>query len=171
MKNNLSFLIICLLLTSCESSKEKSDSNKDKPETVDSISFDKTKDDPNFKLCNSYVYQYFNDSKGLIFKGGKPKIEEAFYNQYNSKIVPKETGLIRIHFTVNCKGEADRFRLLGMDKEYNQIVFDKIITDQLLNITKNLEGWGVKELRGQSIDYYQYLIFTVNDGIITKILP
>jgi hypothetical protein len=171
MKNNLFILIICLLLTNCESPKEKSNSHNEKPVTVDGISFDKTKDDPDFKLCNSYVYQYFNDSKGLIYKGDKPKIEEAFFNRYNSEIVPKETGTIRIHFTVNCKGEADRFRLLGMDDEYNELVFDKKITDQLLNITKNLKGWGVKELRGKSIDYYQYLIFIVNDGIITKILP
>ncbi len=65
MKNNLFSLIICLLLTNCDSPKEKSNSHKEKPETVDSISFDKTKDDPNFKLCNSYVYQYFNDTKGV----------------------------------------------------------------------------------------------------------
>lgn len=112
------------------------------PETVDSIYFDKAKDDPNFKLCNSYVYQYFNDSKGLVFKGGKPQIVEAYNNQYNSKIVPKETGLIRIRFAVNCKGEADRFRLLGMDYDYNEKVFDKTITNQLLDITKSLKGWG-----------------------------
>jgi hypothetical protein len=171
MKNILLVLIICMLLTNCDLTKEKSNTPEEKPKTVDGISFDKTKDDPNFKLCNSYVYQYFNDSKGLIYKGGKPKIEEAFFNQYNSEIVPKETGLIRIRFTVNCKGEADRFRLLGMDNDYNELVFDKKITDQLLNITKSLKGWGVKELREKSIDYYQYLIFIINDGIITKILP
>lgn len=171
MKKSLFYLIIGLLLTDCDSPKEKSNSQEEKPETVDSIYFDKTKDDPNFTLCNTYTYQYFNDSKGLIFKGGKPQIEQAFISQYNSEIVPKETGLIRIHFVVNCKGETDRFRLLGMDKDYNKKVFDKTITDQLLNITRSLKGWGVKELRGESVDYYQYLIFNINDGIITKILP
>lgn len=171
MKKGLFYLVTCLLLTNCNSPKEKSDSQDEKPETVDSIYFDKTVDDPDFKLCRPYVYQYFNDSKGLIFEGGKPLLVEAFSNQYNSGIVPKETGLVRIRFVVNCKGEADRFRLLGMDNDYKEKDFDKTITDQLLTITKSLKGWGVKELRGDSVDYYQYLIFSINDGIITKILP
>ena len=155
----------------CNSQEEKSNPQREEPITVDSISFDKVKDDPKFKTCNSYVFQYFNDSKGLIFEGGKPKIEAAFADQYNVDIVPKETGLIRIRFIVNCNGEADRFRLLGMDSNYNEVVFDTNITNQLLNITKKLNGWGVKEIRGESVDYYQYLIFNINNGIITKILP
>lgn len=171
MKNPL-LLLLFFTLTSCQLIEKKAlQSSKEGSRVIDSIVFDKKKDNPKFKLCNPYIFQYFNDSKGLIFKGGKPKIVEAFYNQYNSEIVPKETGLIRIRFVVNCKGKADRFRLLGMDNNYNEKIFDKTITKQLLKITKNLKGWGVKNLKGRPVDYYQHLIFSINNGIITKILP
>lgn len=146
-------------------------SKEGKKQSVDSITFDVTKDNPDFQLCNDYTYQYFNDSKGLLYKGDKPAIDKAFLENYNEDIVAQESGLVRIRFVVNCKGEADRYRLLGMDNNYNQKTFNRNITDQLLSITKGLKGWGVKKIRGKNIDYYQYLIFVLKDGKITKILP
>lgn len=160
----ISLVSICLQLISCNS-------RRDAPKMVDTISFDETKDNPDFKLCNEYVIQYFNDSKGLTFKGEKPSLVDAFFNSYKAEKVSKETGLIRVRFVVNCKGEADRFRLLGMDTNYKEKIFDKRITNQLLKITKELKGWGVKEINGQPVDYYQYLIFVLKGGEITKILP
>ena len=162
MKSSFCFSIItCLFLTNCIS----------KVEMVDSILFDKTKDNPNFKTCNEYIYQYFNDSKGLSYKGEKPALVRSFFNQYNTEMVDKESGLIRIRFVVNCKGETDRYRLIGIDNNYNEKIFDKKITDQLLNITKKLNGWEVKKIEGKAVDYYQYIIFVIKDGEITKILP
>ena len=156
--------IISILLLGCKSKEEGS-------RNIDSIVFDITKDKLDFKLCNDYIYEYFNDSNGMLYKGDKALIDKAFFEKYNADIVTEESGLIRIRFVVNCKGEADRYRLLGMDKNYNKRTFNRNITEQLLSITKELKGWGVKEIRGEAIDYYQYLIFVLKDGRITKILP
>lgn len=107
----------------------------------------------------------------MIYEGHKPEILKAFAQKYDTAKVPKETGLVRVRFVVNCKGETDRFRILGMDRDYNEKVFDPEITEQILSITKNLKGWGIKKLDNQPIDYYQYLIFAIDNGKIAKILP
>ncbi|MEO0339391.1 MAG: hypothetical protein AAF242_09260, partial [Bacteroidota bacterium] len=140
---------------------------------VDEIIFDPKLDDSDFKTCDDdkYTIQYFNNSKGLEYKGGKPAIEATVIRQYKAPSRKGETGLIRIRFVVNCKGEAGRFRLMGMDESYEEKKFSKKITRQLLDITKRLDGWMVKSLRGNTRDYYQYLIFKIEDSEMVKILP
>ena len=63
-----------------------------------------------------------------------------------------------------------------MDEKYQEKVFDKLITNQLLLISKSLKGWIPKNFTSKTnevfnYDYYQYLIFKIKDGQITEILP
>ncbi|WP_255515433.1 hypothetical protein [Flavobacterium sp. ZT3R18] len=142
------------------------------PNMVGDIEFNKETDKENFELCyEKYISQYFNDSNGLEYKGGKGTIEKEFAEKYKSENIENESGLIRIRFVVNCKGVTDRFRLLSMDRNYNEKVFSKSITDQLLSITKSLKGWKVKKYKEKEIDYYQYLIFKIENGQLKEILP
>ncbi|PWK29306.1 hypothetical protein LV89_00146 [Arcicella aurantiaca] len=146
------------------------------PNSTGDIDFDSTLDKKDFKLCGQgYGYQYFNDSKGVLYEGEKKAIEQSFKEKYKSQNASKQTGLIRIRFMVNCKGETDRFRLIGMDEKYQEKTFDKSITEQLLTITKGLKGWKAKAFHSKTemlaYDFYQYLIFKIKDGQITEILP
>jgi hypothetical protein len=58
-----------------------------------------------------------------------------------------------------------------MDENYNEKVFAKSITEQLMRITKNLIGWQGKKYNEKEIDYYQYLIFKIENGQLKEILP
>jgi hypothetical protein len=142
------------------------------PERTGDIEYDEKIDKSDFKLCYpKYIFQYFNISKGVEYTGEKLAIENEFKTKYKPISIQGETGLVRIRFVVNCKGETDRFRLISMDTEYNPKAFDKSITDQLTEITKSLKGWKPKFYEEMPIDYYQYLIFKLRDGHITHILP
>jgi len=142
------------------------------PKSVGDIIFDSEIDNKDFYLCNeNEIIQYHNDSQALEYEGEKAALVEIFKNQY---VVPEnslENGLIRIRFVVNCKGETDRFRVIAMDQHYNEKKFDRLIMDQLISITKSLNGWIPKKHRGKDADYYQYLIFKIRNGQITEILP
>lgn len=173
MKKPLIFIsaIVQILLLSniCLAQKEV-----EKPieiKNIGDIKVDSLVDNPNFIVCNNYIYQYFNDSNGLEIEGEKTKIEDFYKRNFKSKYLPNQSGLIRVRFVVNCKGETDRFRLIAMDENYNEKLFDATITTQLLKLTKQLKGWKVKLLQGYMIDYYQYLIFKMKDGQIIEILP
>lgn len=142
------------------------------PAYVGDIEFNKETDKENFTLCNEErIYQYFNNSGGFEYEGEKLAIEKVFASEYKPEVIQNETGLIRIHFVVNCKGETDRFRLIAMDDDYNEKEFATSITAQLMRITKSLNGWKRKERNGQAMDYYQYLTFKMEDGLIKEILP
>lgn len=165
------FFILLFSLVAC-AQESTSFQNEYPPRHIGDIEFDPKLDNADFHLCNSdYVYQYFNNSGGVEYEGEKIAIDKIFKEKYNSEIVKKESGLIRIRFIVNCKGETDRFRMMGADENYQEKVFDKSITDQLLTITKSLDGWKVKYYNDKVMDYYQYLIFKMKDGKILKILP
>ncbi|WGH76425.1 hypothetical protein P8625_04485 [Tenacibaculum tangerinum] len=165
------FYVTCfILLFSCE--KKKVEKNI-YPRQVGDISYDVKLDSPNFILCNGEdnIFQYFNKGKGLEYKGGKKEIEQLFEKKY-SHIKVDESGLIRIRFIVNCKGETGRFRVIQMNVNYEQFTFDDRIINQLLMITQSLDGWKIKDdSRGNKIDYYQYLIFKIEKGNLIEILP
>ncbi len=139
---------------------------------IDDIVPDSTLDDASFKICNSdgQIIQYFNDGNGVQYKGGKSIIDTLFFSTYRSVKV-NESGLIRVRFVVNCLGETGRFRLLSSDLNYQPYQFTTEITDQLLRITKYMDGWQPKIWKEMKVDYYQYLIFRIENGELTHILP
>ena len=147
------------------------------PRSIGNIEFDPNLDKRDFQLCYPrYDAQYYNDAIDTNYEGDKIIIEKEFKEKYKSENVKKESGLIRIRFIVNCQGETDRFRMLGMGENYQEKAFDKSITDQLLQIAKSLKGWKLKNFTSKtgdilSYDFYQYLIFKIKDGQITEILP
>lgn len=139
---------------------------------IDDIVPDSTLDDANFKICNTdkQSIQYFNDGIGVQYKGGKPAINALFSSGYRSVKV-NQSGLIRIRFVVNCSGATGRFRLLSSDLNYQPYQFSPEITEQLLQITKSMNGWQPKVWKEIKVDYYQYLIFKIENGKLTHILP
>ncbi len=143
---------------------------------IGDIEFDPKTDNPNFKLCYpDYIVQYMNrgltGDSAIDYKGEKLSLEKVFEENYNPEIAKKESGMIRIRFIVNCEGKTDRFRMFQADENYQEKEFDISITDQILFITKSLDGWNIKSYQNQPLDYYQYLIFKINEGEIVKILP
>ncbi len=58
-----------------------------------------------------------------------------------------------------------------MDFEYQPKTFSKKLTTELLTLTQNLNGWIVGMYENQAFDYYQHLIFKIEDGNITEIMP
>lgn len=152
--------------------QEKTEIKSEYPNYVGDIEFNSESDNKDFELCNSkHIFQYFNIGDGLLYQGEKLAIEKEFAEKYKSEIIKNETGLIRINFVVNCKGKIDRFRLLSMGENYKEKAFVNSITEQLMSITKNLKGWKGKKYNENEIDYYQYLIFKIENGQLKEILP
>jgi hypothetical protein len=169
MTKILKFLLFIPLISFCQ---EKSETKSEYPNYVGDIEFNSEIDNKDFELCNSKrIFQYFNIGDGLVYEGEKLAIEKEFAKKYKSEIIKNETGLIRINFVVNCKGKTDRFRLISMGENYEEKVFAQSITDQLMSITKNLKGWKAKKDNEREIDYYQYLIFIIENGQLKEILP
>lgn len=147
---------------------------------VGDILQDPKQDDANFSICHdeNQVVQYFNTSQGIQYENEKQALKKIIRQKYQPISKDGESGWIRIRFVVNCKGEAGRFRVLEADENYQPKKFDDKITNQLLEITKSLDGWQTvfysnrgDKLDGVPQDYYMYLIFKLKNGQLTEILP
>lgn len=177
---NLVLAIACISICtiSCTSNSQKelqSEENESYLRWVGDIEFDEKTDNPDFQLCytDNAIRQYFNFSKGVQYKGEKPAIIQHFKENYQP-VASKQSGLLRIRFVVNCKGETDRFRLMGMDENFQPMDFETEISHQILDLTKKMEGWlpiEMEEMDNMTLDYYQYLIFKIYNGEIIEIMP
>ncbi len=140
------------------------------PEDVGDIAFDSKTDDPSFKTCHERVYQYYNFGKGFEYKGEKPALEEHFKKLKQTEY-KGDDGYITIRFIVNCEGKTGRFRIQEMSTDYTERSFNKELVTRCLELTKQLDGWIIKEHNSQQMDYYQYLTFKIEEGRLTEILP
>ncbi len=172
---NAGFYLKRKLISSIEETQRLTpiESRKKYPRHVGDIEYDPTIDKDSFNLCNSEteIHQYFNDSNGLEYKGEKIEIERKFENLYKPSNSSADNGLINVRFVVNCKGETSRFRFYEMDSSYKETNFNKTVVEQILAITRSLNGWNPKTIDGKPVDYYQVLSFVIENGQIIDILP
>lgn len=143
---------------------------------IGDIAYNPTIDTADFQLCKeeNLAIQYYAFTKTFnksTYLQEKSEVWKIFEENYKPIIVEQASGLLRIRFLVNCQGKAGRFRVIGMDKNYQEKVFPDAITQQLITITKNLLEWEVFDKQNQKRDYYQYLIFKIENGNIIDILP
>ncbi|MBD1261791.1 hypothetical protein HZY62_14390 [Maribacter polysiphoniae] len=171
-KSFLAIILLFSILCSCQTEKKVSE-KQEYLRWVGDIEQNDQIDELDFKVCNGddKVLQYFNLGEGPVYSGEKSKILNTFKSSYKPISDKKENGLIRIRFIVNCEGKAGRFRVLQSDYDYQEKEFDKKIISQLLNITKEIETWEVIRRNEVPVDYYMYMIFKINDGQLTEILP
>jgi hypothetical protein len=166
--NKICFIYFLLIALSCFSQKSKTNYLKD----VGDIKYDKTIDDSNFKICDTMSSnQYYSFSEGFRYVGDKSKIIETFRNEYKSNTHQLKTGYITIRFLINCEGKSGLFRIHQMDMNYLPSKFDDNVVNQLLSITKSLDGWVLGEYKGKIYDYYQYLTFKIINNKLIEILP
>jgi hypothetical protein len=177
---NLVLVIACISIcaTSCTSNSQREIQSEEKEpylRWVGDIEFDAESDNSDFQLCYSDkdIRQYFNFSKGVQYKGEKPAIIQYFMENYQA-VSSKKSGLLRIRFIVNCKGETGRFRIMSMNADYQPMDFEPQISNQILKLTKQMEGWlpiEMDQMDNMKLDYYQYLIFKIHNGKIIEIMP
>lgn len=138
---------------------------------VGDIEFDESKDDPNFKVCNDQkCFQYFNSPNGYPYKGEKIAVE-SFVKTSVETSPTNENGYITVRFIVNCEGKSGRFRIEEMSFDLEKKKFSKELVDKLLKATKELDGWIIASNGSVNFDYYQYLTFKIENGIIVEVLP
>lgn len=166
------FLLLVMVILSCQSETKKNQSEK-YLRWVGDIEKNKQKDETDFELCNGdeSVYQYFHFGEGPVYHGEKPKIFTHFESNYKPISGEEGSGFIQIRFIVNCEGQAGRFRVLQSDENYQEKKFDPKITSQLLNLTKGIDQWEVFYRNEKPVDYYMYLIFKMKNGQLIEILP
>jgi len=141
------------------------------PANVGDFAFDPTIDDTNFVLGNpNIVFQYYNTRS--YYLNNKRKIETYFKNNYHAPAsASDQNGYLTIRFIININGKTGRFRLYELNADYQPHPFSKAISEQLLQLTKSIDGWEPAKYKEKLYDSYQYITFKLNKGAIVCITP
>lgn len=163
----LFFLSALIWLASCTTQTKQ----REVLRHVGDIIFDPKVDTTDFEPCHEdLAFQYYNFSNATQYKGEKIAIVRAFQDRFKP-VSETEHGYVTIRFIVNCEGQTGWFRVITMDENYDEKTFSKELTDQLLKITQELDGWKPGEFDNENYDYYQYLTFKITNGSIENIMP
>jgi len=141
------------------------------PDEVGDLSFDPSRDDPAFSVCNIHqVLQYYNTRS--YYNDHKKEILAYFLNGFKEGSDRKDQdGYLTIRFIINCKGETGWFRVLELDSSYHAFHFLEKISGQLLELTKQLKGWEPAAYKDKVYDSYQYITFRIRNGKIIRFSP
>lgn len=162
-------IILLFLLFSCKNTSNKQSTYL---ENVGIILKDESEDDPNFQPCQEdySLFYYQVDNSDHLYKGEKPAIVKAF-DDIDLPVMDQNDGYVTIRFLVNCKAETGRFRVEQVDFDYKDKKFEGELVAQLLEKTKQLDGWSPATREGYKCDFYKYLTFKIIDNQIVDILP
>ncbi|MDO9512542.1 MAG: hypothetical protein Q7J34_12335 [Bacteroidales bacterium] len=142
------------------------------PKNVGDINYNSQFDSSDFIICDSnHIKQYSNFGKGMQIYGEKTKLLDYFSDNFQTSETIEETGYITVRFIVNCQGQSGRFRMYEMDNDFKAKKFAEQISRQILRLTRNFKLWKAAEKEGVYYDYYQYLTFKIENGLIKEILP
>ena len=171
-KIRLIIILFAISFQFCCSQKYEQEKNKN----VGDIDFNKIVDNVAFSKCNeNSSFQYYNIFNGFQYKGEKDEILKLWKETANLKESNNDSqikdGYITVRFLINCNGKSGLFRIQQMNKDYEETNFNITLVNAIMNFVKNLDGWIVGEHNGAKVDYYQYLTFKIENGIITEILP
>lgn len=170
MKQHLVGLSLLLAFSACTGDEKQGEARY--LSKVGDTEFLAETDGEEFQPCHpDLAFQYYNFDQTTGFEGEKIAIDRYFRENYKAENLRDESGYFTIRFIVNCEGKSGWFRTEAMDFSYQPTKFKSSISDQLLQLTRELDGWKVAMVEEEKYDYYQYLTFKIENGQLIEILP
>jgi hypothetical protein len=123
----------------------------------------------NCKNYNTFYYQV----------GGKyPKSSSTLLNEAKIFLQKKNdrysgSGYITFRFTIDCDGKImKQVQVLQTDESYQTYHFNKSLVNELYSYLKTLDKWKIaKTAKGESVSYFAFLTFKIQNGKIINIIP
>lgn len=138
---------------------------------VGAIPFSPAHDKAEFTVCDcSQIYQYYQVNTS--YRHDRKWLKNYFITALQTnQVAKKQSGYIVIRFLVNCQGKTDRFRVSQMDMNAQPVQFEQKLTEQLVDLTKQLHEWIPGQINGTAYDSYYYLNFKIEKGNLQDINP
>lgn len=167
MKLQAIFMFVVLLILGCES--DQSENMADYPNQMGEISFDATKDDPDFALCNAQDLVHSRTS--LSYTGGRQRIVQTSREVFATAASKHDfNGYIIVRFLVNCKGQVGRLRIEPMDDGFMEQTAPEGLIDLVKQSVEALDEWTITKKANEGKDHSKYLNFKIKNGQVDAII-
>ncbi len=99
------------------------------------------------------------------------EIRRLVKRQFKPVADSTQSGLIQIHFDVNCRGQVGRFRVTEWNEQYQPCPFPAVLTDQITKICRDeiAPNWLSKQKNQRERDESVTLSFRIKQGKIDDI--
>ncbi|MEM6525474.1 MAG: hypothetical protein AAGF85_09360 [Bacteroidota bacterium] len=169
MKPNGHLLLVALVAWGCQGNINETDSKETYSHDIGDIPFDRTVDDPSFKLCDST--KIVTRRKALAYKGDRSKIVSACLKRFTFKPEFESfNGYVTIRFIVNCQNQAGRFRAESLDWNFSHKACPESLKKHVIEIIQNLEGWSHAYSQDTHLDLVKFINFKIVNGRIENVL-
>ena len=127
----------------------------------------------NFNLCNKERIVGWFASAAMsvpIFRGSKSTFKKYILENFNTTD-NSDNGFLNLRFIINCKGEVGRIEINELDIDYKPSKFSPNLVKQIVELSSRKENWNISNIKGEQLDSYMYLIYKIENGEISEILP
>ncbi|NQY28470.1 MAG: hypothetical protein HRT69_03255 [Flavobacteriaceae bacterium] len=124
-----------------------------------------------FTLCDDEkIFGKHHGSPEFSFKTNKKNFRESVLASYNfSKY--SDSGYLNFRFLVNCEGKAGRFEINELNLDLEKVDLNDDMVEELLTLTSDEKHWNIFYTKELPRNYYMYILYRIEDGKITEILP
>ena len=132
---------------------------------IGNIKYDASTDNKNFEI-NGYIYQYYQS--GAEYNNGRAAIRSEILNKTKA-LKSIQNGYVTARFVVNHLGKTDRYRLLVVDTNYEEMKISQDDTNLIIKELKSLNNWIPGVRKNKKVDSYSLLNFKIQHGKIVDI--
>lgn len=121
-----------------------------------------------FNLCeNGRLVGYYSSAAPEIYKGSKYTFRQ--YIVGNFTITSAISGYLDLRFHINCRGEVGNVEVNELDSDLRPAKLGDRLVEQLVKLSIRNENWQIKS--SSTDNYYMYLIYKIENGAVSEILP
>jgi hypothetical protein len=122
-----------------------------------------------FETCQDRIFDYYNPTRAT-YSTGKYGLKEEVFNAYDHTKYT-DSGYLSVRFVINCKGQTGRYVWHESNLDLEPTALSKNLVDDLVTITTNLKLWNPNVIRDEKVDSYMYILYRIENGKITQIIP
>lgn len=126
-----------------------------------------------FELCDeNRIVGWFASAATYfpIYKGSKSTFKEYILQNFET-VNQNDNGFLNLRFIINCKGEVGRMEINELDTDYQSTLLSPNLVNQIVTLSSRKENWTSPIIEDVTLDSYMYLIYKIENGKITEILP
>jgi hypothetical protein len=165
------FLLLILIISLKIFSQNTVPQHLSVKEKIGWISFDRSVDNPNFKVCDELnIEEYYQVNPS--YHEGLPSIRK-FISSYQQELeaLCKRDGYIIVRFVINCQGQTDRYRSKFMSLDYvNDNTVNAELQQKIIQLARDMGNWTPGKYHGKTYDCYQHMKFLFKNSKLVDVL-
>ncbi|MBQ0735284.1 hypothetical protein [Aquimarina celericrescens] len=140
------------------------------PDYVGKIDLNKATRTTEFSLCKdeNKPHGFYSSSAPHIYKKNKLEFREFIVQHYQNRN-RNDNGYLNLRFHINCRGETGNLIINELNADLEPSNLSATLVEQLVDLSMRNENWRTAD--HPTINYYMYLIFKIENGNVTEILP